>query len=98
MSEQRITVGPLTFVAVRGDVYEAGTKHLDANSLTRTQLSNDLGTSRQNIQRAVRRQQSLRLETLTSTIRTSAKLRRKRFDPSELRATHDSRGLAPVTR
>lgn len=67
-SAQPLTVGPVPFATIDGDVFEAVSKRLAALGSSWTELATLLGQSRQNLQRAVRLQQALRFEVLLEVL------------------------------
>lgn len=63
-----VSVGPLYFGAVHGDVFGAVSKQLDAIGETWTALAAEVGTTRQNLQRACKLQQAVKVETLIEVL------------------------------
>jgi hypothetical protein len=92
MPERRqITVGPITFAKVAGDVYAAISARLDATGSSWAGLARQLGTSRQNLQRGMRLQVSLKVETLAEVFAGLAAMEKRR--PKSIAAEMRAMGL-----
>lgn len=90
-SARSITVGPITFAEIEGDVYGAISARLDAAGSSWAGLARELGTSRQNLQRAMRLQAALKVETLQAALAGLAKFERRR--PRRLDKELEAMGL-----
>ena len=82
MSDARqITVGPIAFAEIHGDVYVAISDRLDAAGSSWAALARQLGTSRQNLQRGMRLQAAVKVETLTNALRGLAEIEKRKVKP-----------------
>ena len=64
MTTTTLTVGPAPFGQIEGDVFARVAERLDEMGSNWTELAHACMTSRQNLQRAMKLQAALRLETL----------------------------------
>jgi hypothetical protein len=92
MSERRqITVGPIAFAEIEGDAYDAISARLDAAGSSWAALGRQLGTSRQNLQRAMRLQAALKIETLGQVLAGLAAIEKRK--PKSLAREIEALGL-----
>lgn len=93
-TSQPITVGPVSFATITGDVFAAITARLGAAGATWSGLALHLNMSRQNLQRAVRLQQALRLEVLLPVLNGLLHFESKpAIQPHQIRPQLEAMGL-----
>lgn len=92
MRSDTLTAGPITIASIEGDFYGAVHQRLAELGLPWSDLAGALGTSRQNLERALRKQRALRLENVRRVIAGLAKLQPSR-KPRPLAEELDELGL-----
>ena len=94
---QPLTIGPLTIATIEGDVYQAVSDKLEALESSWVALAARLKTSRQNLQRAMRLQQALKVETLRSVLAALDDIQGvRRLRPRSLKVALAAMGLRVV--
>ncbi len=93
-TSQSITVGPVSFATITGDVFAAISERLAAAGATWSGLALHLKMSRQNLQRAVRLQRALRFEVLLPVLNGLRHFEKKpEIRPYQIRQQMEAMGL-----
>lgn len=90
-----LTIGPVEIASIEGDFYAAVSKRLARMRRSWTDLAVELGDSRQNLERALRKQRAIRLENVRRVITGLRGLRglRPLTGPAGLRSELTDLGL-----